>query len=137
MSHLNILCYQVKPPVPWMGYNCWITDQRGPTESHKTLQAIVFSLQFDRKALFLKTQLTMSSDVEKFSWCSTKLYPYWLALMVLEGTLHTTRGERVAINITQLQNLWLVTVTCLQDILVQWWHKPYGNNKPLFDWIKG
>lgn len=26
-------------------------------------------------------------------------------------------------------------VTCMQNVLVQSWHKAYGTNQPLFDWI--
>lgn len=58
MPQLDILCYQVKPLVPGMGYILLSQWPKGYHETPQTLQAIGWSPQPDGKALLLKTTLT-------------------------------------------------------------------------------
>lgn len=53
--------------------------------------------------------------------------------MVLEGTIHTARGERQMS--AQLQTPQSIMVIHLYNMLVQSWHKSCGSNQPLPDWI--
>lgn len=63
------------------------------------LQAIATALgylpEFDGKTLFLKllqTQIIEHGNIKPV-W-TYKLHPYWLAFMVVEGTMQTTGRER-------------------------------------------
>lgn len=56
-----------------------------PQTSQTIGNASVYSAQPDGKALLLITQ-----NIAKPSWCFP---PYWLALTVLEGSVHATSEE--------------------------------------------
>ena len=87
---LDIFCQQVKA-VPGMGYvqfNHWPKAHYG---NPRTSQAIakVSSLQTNGKAIALKTTLTYLFEHKEVKKVPSPL----LTSGVLEGTLHTTKGE--------------------------------------------
>lgn len=48
------------------------------------------------KILSLKTTLTNLIEHKEFELVpNQRFYPYWLVFMVLEGTVHITRGEKL------------------------------------------
>ena len=69
------------------------------------------------KPHYWRKNLQYSLNMEKLRWCLSRPSPYRIVFMVLEETLHTTKGERQTPN--QLQTLWSTMVTCLQDTVVQ------------------
>ena len=78
MPQLDILCHQIKSPVPRMGYillSCWPKGDHDPCPTNiiAQCQGIGCSPQPDGKGLFLKMAL-MSSNMEKMSWCPTNTF---------------------------------------------------------------
>ena len=55
------------------------------------------------------------------------LHPYFLASLVQVGTLPTTKGKSQTP--AQPQILWSRLVSCLQDMLGQWWHQDCESNQ--------
>lgn len=91
IPQLDILNHSIKPLVPWMS-SILLSHQpkvsyRIPQTSQAFVEVLSCSPQPDGEVLLTKTTLFMPLNTEK-------LHPYWPASRLLDGTLHTTAGER-------------------------------------------
>lgn len=95
---LDIICYQIKPPVPRIGYTFWSLGSRNltdPPQHYRLLpMLLVILLQLDRKTLLLKTMhscIIRPREIELLlNW---KLHLYWLVIMKLQYVIHSSKKK--------------------------------------------
>lgn len=106
-------------PIPSDSYTLSGKGSHGnPQTTQGTPKAFGCSPQTDSNAPLLKTTPTQFIEHREVELVPTKsLHPPSLVFMLLEGTLHSIRGERE--KPTQLQILQYTVITFTQDELVQ------------------
>lgn len=133
MLQVDTLHHQVKPPMPGMYYtllNHWPRDQKETTTTTPCKHHRLFPLLFyttwwwgpiaeNSICLCHWTRRSQAgAQLEASPYCAGRCSAYY-------------QRRNVISDIIQLQTLWPTTATCLQDMLLQSWHKCYG-----FKWFK-
>lgn len=132
MPQLDILCHQIKPPVPEIGYIFFLSLAK-----HYRILPMHWLHSQQRKWLGPVTECHRQ-QTPRNQGGTQKFCPYWLMFMVLEGATRTTGKVIVSSHIT-------MNPASHNDKLpprqIHWcdskWHKHYRSDQPLYCWVQG
>lgn len=105
-----------------------VVGQWGPTDS-QTLQCPCYSPELESM-----TQLLKIPHLWVIEHREIRLYSYWLAFTVLGGAIHTPWGRKCIIHLTQLWNLWVVSMTNLARH-AHWYNSGMNVIEPTAFWL--
>lgn len=119
--------WQIKNPVHHIGHlslNCWPGEfLKLPQNMQGFAITIVDSPELDSRTLLMKILHTwVVEHGETKPGLTWKLHPYWLDVIVLEGSVHATRVKELINSLTQ----WLLCRTTAIATLVRY---PYCCNR--------
>lgn len=133
---LDISCHQVKlQSWDWVISN-WVVDQSGPMEIPKQPRPgchhdyRLFYTNWQQGLIVEDNMYTIHWTWRSWGWSVHRTFTHYVLFSwVQEDILHATKREMHTP--TELQTLWSTMVSCLQDILAQWWHSACGRHRPL------